>query len=543
MRSVHVKVKFGVGPFKWGDTYPEPCNAPIDTQFFHKKPDNLNWDQYSDQLAAEAGPLGLTFDEETLSVGKRFLCDPESRTVQRKCRIRNVPSDYDDSEVKGLLEAPHFANVDMQNHHRSGKRVDTWDFTATVPREFTMVEISQQYGDETYQMVAWAVTPFKTTAKTEVVTRIKGGNFKKPSNASTDSETAQAASSAATGSTRGTSNDTDSAGAGSGDAAMGGTRGTSNDTESVQEPVPKRGRVGPPANLEIDTNKVASGECAPAAIAKYFVNLRKTEMTADKLRLLLAGTLKKNAARYQPLWNRTLPNATSTKADADKTFEDYATSLAGPGTWWGYLELHAISYKCGIPLVLHESSKSPVLINKSSKQPYCHLWKHGQHLAWLAGTASDECKAFLATAAQEPPYAGGRFGGKVAGSMTSAQKSCGSFKTIARSPAAKSSSFCTVSLPSVAKGSGGGGVSTRKVKRASNGSKGDIGSGTGGGIGDMGGLCGGTSTRQKSCLCGGTSTRQQQGLQGGSSRSGSSRLGSGMGGDMGDGLSGGTSTR
>ena len=97
------------------------------------------------------------------------------------------------------------------------------------------------------------------------------------------------------------------------------------------------------------------------------------------------------------------------------------------------MELHAISYKCDIPLVIHENSKPPVLINKSSKQPYCHLWKHGQHLAWLAGTASDECKAFLATAAQEPPYAGGRFGGKVAGSVTSAQKSCGSFKTIARS--------------------------------------------------------------------------------------------------------------
>ena len=184
MRSVHVKVKFGVGPFKWGDTYPEPCNAPIDTQFFHKKPDNLNRDQYSDQLAAEAGPLGLTFDEEMLSVGQRFLRDPESRTVQRKCRICNVPSDYDAGEVESLLEAPHFANVAMLDHRRSGKKVETWDFTGMVLREFTMVEISQQYGEETYQMVAWAVTLFKTTAKTEVITRIKDVNIKKPSNAS-----------------------------------------------------------------------------------------------------------------------------------------------------------------------------------------------------------------------------------------------------------------------------------------------------------------------------------------------------------------------
>ena len=118
-RSKHVKVRFGVGAFRWCDECPAPFNTPVDTQYVHKKPDAQTGDEFADSLAAEMGPLGLTFDEETLSVGRRPPRDLEQKTVLRKCKIKNFPADYEEADVLSLLEAPHFENVTMIDHRRS----------------------------------------------------------------------------------------------------------------------------------------------------------------------------------------------------------------------------------------------------------------------------------------------------------------------------------------------------------------------------------------------------------------------------------------
>ena len=44
-----------------------------------------------------------------------------------------------------------------------------------------MVEIAQRYGDEGYLMVAWALTPYKAAAKTDVITKIKSKNIRRHS--------------------------------------------------------------------------------------------------------------------------------------------------------------------------------------------------------------------------------------------------------------------------------------------------------------------------------------------------------------------------
>ena len=88
---------------------------------------------------------------------------------------------HEEAEVAALLEASHFENVALLDHHRSGKQVETLDFSATVQREFTMIEIAQQYGDNTCQMVAWALTPYKATSRHEMASEIKTANILRPS--------------------------------------------------------------------------------------------------------------------------------------------------------------------------------------------------------------------------------------------------------------------------------------------------------------------------------------------------------------------------
>ncbi|CAE7217270.1 unnamed protein product [Symbiodinium sp. CCMP2592] len=360
--------------------------GPVQTEW-HSQQESENATDFLNRLLTIPSDFGLIAGAK--QIGKRLRRDP-NQPVQRHWVIDGVPRDVSPDDLRTVLQAGHFEDVEMTLQRRHGNLM-AYHFRAKTLLTADSLAVPLLPTQTIATSGAWRLEAPRSKWSTERVA------------VELDDEDVDASAGALVINTR--EGEVTAAGNENAEKKDAGKRGgaatgsAAKRAAGVQRALPEGAKV---TKIEKD------GNCLFSGLAKDINNLKPSghQLTGAEVRAKIAVHLRRNEDKYAQEWDKEMPNRS--KAE---NWEAYVSAIEVDQTWGGLPEIRAASRIWDVRVIIFPTSQhiEPFHVHGQARKRVLSLLFTGSHFDLIEGDNGSLPRALLNIKAPPPavPMRGG----------------------------------------------------------------------------------------------------------------------------------------